>query len=102
MSWSAIAGSVCVRRDRGKVLNDLLRALCLSCARLTPLMRSMLDKGQQRNPCYAYVMSILWFSLSSPILVHARSAIANMCGGFSSRRFPRYWCTMASEYSGKF
>lgn len=44
-----------------------------------------------------YVIRILWFSRSSPMLIHARSAIAKICGGFSSRRLPRYWCTIASE-----
>jgi len=31
------------------------------------------------------VIRMLWFSRSSPMLTHARSAIAKTCGGLSSR-----------------
>jgi hypothetical protein len=43
------------------------------------------------------VIRMLWFSRSSPMFTQALSAIAKMCGGFSSFNFPRYWCIIASE-----
>lgn len=81
--------------DGGKVLDDFLRALGLSRARLATEYLS--DEFGQQILGNTDVMRMLWFSLSSPMFTHARSAIAKMCGGFSSLRCPRYCCTMASE-----
>lgn len=48
----------------------------------------------------SYVIRMLWDSLSSPICCQARSATANMCGGFSSLRRERYWATIFGVYIG--
>jgi len=86
---------MCVRSDCSKVRNNLLRALSFTSAGFTATQMSveMLIENRESTD----VIRILWFSRSSPIFTQALSAIANMCGGFSSFRFPRYWCIIASE-----
>lgn len=61
----------------------------------SPLARC--QEGRLNEWFYTHVMRILWFSRSSPMLTHARSATANTWGGFSSRRFPLYCWIIVSE-----
>ena len=86
--WPGVVGGACVSVAIAARYEITFFVLSVLPAPDSPLRRCQ-SKCRSRIES-TDVMRILWFSRSSPMFTQALSAIAKMCGGFSSFRLPRY------------